>query len=171
MTYSMTQEAKLARGDTASAQPTIARRALTVCVTVAAAMLLSGCGEDPTADLKPWVSSVLERRGKPLEDLPPIRPYVVYKYQSSQIEDPFTPFYQTIIEEAERAISLANEAAPRWADCAIEDRVAIVVFRFLQEGPGRDRRDEAIHSLLDLCRDVQCRTRDGANVRRDRQAG
>lgn len=104
MTDSTTNEATQAQGAVACARPALTWRTLAVCATLAATTLLAGCGEEPTADLRPWVSSVLERKGKALEDLPPIRPYVVYKYQSKPIEDPFTPFYQTIIQAAERSV-------------------------------------------------------------------
>ena len=40
-------------------------------------------------------------------------------------KEPVGRVHQAGIEEAEQAIALTNEAAPKWADCPIEDRVAI----------------------------------------------
>ncbi|MGI9333476.1 MAG: pilus assembly protein PilP [Gammaproteobacteria bacterium] len=84
------------------------RRTLIIGAALGAAALLSGCSGDPTSDLRPFVKSTLAREGRPLKELPPIRPYVVYEYQSAEVEDPFTPFYLTIIQEAERALQPAD---------------------------------------------------------------
>jgi type IV pilus assembly protein PilP len=59
-------------------------------------MLVAACGGGSTADLRSYVADVKTRSGTPIEDLPPIEPYVVYTYpceDASQCNDPFEPFY------------------------------------------------------------------------------
>ena len=63
---------------------------LVVSVSVAA------CGGGSTADLRSYVADIKTRAGTPIEELPPIEPYVVYVYPCSdaiQCGDPFEPFY------------------------------------------------------------------------------
>ena len=64
--------------------------ALAVCVP------LAGCGGGSMADLRSYVAEVKSRPGSPIEELPPIEPYVVYTYPCDgaiQCVDPFEPFY------------------------------------------------------------------------------
>ncbi len=63
---------------------------------LAAAVLLTlgGCGGGSMSDLERYVSEVLSRPGGKIEPIPPLEPYVVYTYQSSDDVDPFEPFFQ-----------------------------------------------------------------------------
>jgi len=64
--------------------------ALAVCVP------LASCGGGSMADLRSFVAEVKTRKGTPIEELPPIEPYVVYTYPCDgaiQCVDPFEPFY------------------------------------------------------------------------------
>ena len=47
---------------------------LVVCVP------LASCGGGSMADLRSYVAEIKTRPGTPIEDLPPIQPYVVYTY-------------------------------------------------------------------------------------------
>ncbi len=63
---------------------------LIVCVP------LAGCGGGSMADLRSYVAEIKTRPGTPIEELPPIQPYVVYTYPCDgaiQCVDPFEPFY------------------------------------------------------------------------------
>lgn len=63
---------------------------LVVCVP------LASCGGGSMADLRSYVAEIKTRPGTPIEDLPPIQPYVVYTYPCDgaiQCVDPFEPFY------------------------------------------------------------------------------
>ncbi len=63
---------------------------LIVCVP------LAGCGGGSMADLRRYVAEIKTRPGTPIEDLPPIQPYVVYTYPCDgaiQCVDPFEPFF------------------------------------------------------------------------------
>lgn len=46
------------------------------------------------SDLRDYVAEVKKRKGSAIEELPPIEPYIVYTYQSSDAVDPFAPFFQ-----------------------------------------------------------------------------
>lgn len=50
------------------------------------------------SDLESYVSEVLSRPGGKIEPIPPLEPYVVYTYQSSDGVDPFEPFFQEVPE-------------------------------------------------------------------------
>jgi type IV pilus assembly protein PilP len=57
---------------------------------------LAGCGGGSMADLRSYISDIKTRPGTPVEDLPPIAPYVVYTYPCDgaiPCVDPFEPFY------------------------------------------------------------------------------
>lgn len=55
---------------------------------------LTGClPEKSMSDLQNYVSEMLARPGQRPEELPPIKPYVIYAYQSVDGVDPFEPFY------------------------------------------------------------------------------
>ena len=63
---------------------------LAVCVP------LAGCGGGSMADLRSYVADIKTRPGTPIEELPPIEPYIVYTYPCDgavQCVDPFEPFY------------------------------------------------------------------------------
>ena len=63
---------------------------LVVCVP------LASCGGGSMADLRSYVAEIKTRPGTPIEDLPPIQPYVVYAYPCDgaiRCVDPFEPFY------------------------------------------------------------------------------
>lgn len=55
---------------------------------------IGGCGGGSMSDLESYVSEVLSRPGGKIEPIPPLEPYVVYTYQSSEGVDPFEPFFQ-----------------------------------------------------------------------------
>ena len=57
---------------------------------------LAGCGGGSDADLRSYVAEVKTRPGGPIEDLPPIAPYVGYTYPCDgavPCPDPFEPFF------------------------------------------------------------------------------
>ena len=63
---------------------------LVVCVP------LAGCGGGSMADLRGYVAEIKTRPGTPIEELPPIQPYVVYTYPCNgaiPCDDPFEPFF------------------------------------------------------------------------------
>jgi type IV pilus assembly protein PilP len=65
-------------------------------VTLAMSVSLAGCGGGSDADLRAYVAEVKTRPGTPIEDLPPIAPYVVYTYPCDGVvpcPDPFEPFF------------------------------------------------------------------------------
>jgi type IV pilus assembly protein PilP len=58
---------------------------------------LAGCGGGSMSDLRDYVAEVKSRPGTPVDDLPPIEPYVIYAYPcdgSVECVDPFEPFFQ-----------------------------------------------------------------------------
>jgi len=72
-------------------------RAIRALVAVLAVCVpLAGCGGGSDADLRSYVAEVKTRPGTPIEDLPPIAPYVVYTYPCDGVvpcPDPFEPFF------------------------------------------------------------------------------
>jgi type IV pilus assembly protein PilP len=54
----------------------------------------SGCGGGSMSDLESYVGEVLSRPGGKIAPIPPLEPYIVYTYQSSDGVDPFEPFFQ-----------------------------------------------------------------------------
>ena len=63
---------------------------LVVCVP------LAGCGGGSMADLRSYVAEIKTRPGTPIEEPPPIQPYVVYTYPCDgaiPCDDPFEPFF------------------------------------------------------------------------------
>ena len=76
-----------------SRQSGVFRAILTVLIV---SVSLTGCGGGSTADLRSYVADVKTREGTPIEELPPIEPYVVYTYPCDgavECVDPFEPFY------------------------------------------------------------------------------
>jgi type IV pilus assembly protein PilP len=75
-------------------KPSTVLRALATILIVC--VPLAGCGGGSMADLRSYVAEIKTRPGTPIEDLPPIQPYVVYTYPCDgaiQCVDPFEPFY------------------------------------------------------------------------------
>jgi type IV pilus assembly protein PilP len=69
-------------------------RALAAALVVCAP--LTGCGGGSDADLRSYVAEVKMRPGGPIEELPPIAPYVGYTYPCDgavACPDPFEPFF------------------------------------------------------------------------------
>ena len=69
-------------------------RALAALLVVCAP--LAGCGGGSDADLRSYVAEVKMRPGGPIEELPPIAPYVGYTYPCDGVvacPDPFEPFF------------------------------------------------------------------------------
>ncbi len=76
-----------------SRQSTVFRALATILIVC---VPLAGCGGGSMADLRSYVAEIKTRPGTPIEDLPPIQPYVVYTYPCDcaiQCVDPFEPFY------------------------------------------------------------------------------
>lgn len=65
-------------------------------VMLAVCVPLAGCGGGSDADLRAYVAEVKMRPGGPIEELPPIAPYVGYTYPCDgavACPDPFEPFF------------------------------------------------------------------------------
>lgn len=54
-------------------------------------------------DLESYSQEVLARKGSRIDELPPIEPYEVYTYSSSDGIDPFEPFYKEEAAEQDRS--------------------------------------------------------------------
>ncbi len=63
-------------------------------LVAATCLVISGCGGGSMNDLQSYVDEVLSRPGGKIAPIPPLEPYVVYTYQSSEGVDPFEPFFQ-----------------------------------------------------------------------------
>lgn len=72
-------------------------------LAVAAALALGGCdsplvelvvGGKSMSDLNAYVTQVLSRKSRKVEELPPVEPYISYAYQSGEATDPFEPFFK-----------------------------------------------------------------------------
>ncbi|MDX1645104.1 MAG: pilus assembly protein PilP, partial [Thermoanaerobaculia bacterium] len=81
-----------------AANPSSPRAALCAAsraaLLAAAALALSGCVEQDMSDLRAYAQEVLSRKGTRIDELPPVEPYEVYSYSSSDGVDPFEPFYK-----------------------------------------------------------------------------
>jgi len=53
-----------------------------------------GCVDRNISDLEIYARDILSRKGTRIDELPPIEPYEVYTYSSSDAIDPFEPFYK-----------------------------------------------------------------------------
>jgi len=74
-------------------QSTVFRALATILIVCVA---LAGCGGGSMADLRTYIADVKTRPGTPIEELPPIAPYVVYTYPCDgavPCVDPFAPFH------------------------------------------------------------------------------
>ncbi len=57
-------------------------------------IMLGACAEHDMSDLEGYAQRVLARKGTRIDELPPVEPYEVYTYSSTEQVDPFEPFYQ-----------------------------------------------------------------------------
>ncbi len=87
-------------------------------ILIALCGILTGCVNRDKFDLEKFVAKVLERPGGQIEQLPPIKPYERYLYQSAEAHarDPFQSFLDT--KPAEEIASTGNTSAEqqRYAD-------------------------------------------------------
>ena len=79
--------------------PSVCRLARTAGLCVVAFTVLSGCVDRDMSDLQSYAQDVLSRKGTRIDELPPIEPYEVYTYTSSEGVDPFEPFYKEQLAE------------------------------------------------------------------------
>lgn len=58
-------------------------------------LFLSGCGNKEMAELQKYTENTLAKPGRPVEPLPPIKPYVRHLYTAEKegLRDPFEPFF------------------------------------------------------------------------------
>lgn len=65
------------------------------CFLIVFAIMLNGCGNKEMAELKRYTKSTLAKPGRPVEPLPPIKPFVRYLYTAEKegLRDPFEPFF------------------------------------------------------------------------------
>lgn len=61
-------------------------------IAIATPLVLNGCSGGSTADLHAYIKQVLGREGSRIEELPPVKPYELARYEGGK--DPFEPFYQ-----------------------------------------------------------------------------
>ncbi len=78
------------------------RRHLPRAALAALALALTGCVEQSMGDLESYSQDVLSRKGSRIDELPPIEPYEVYTYSSSDGIDPFEPFYKEVAPDQQR---------------------------------------------------------------------
>jgi type IV pilus assembly protein PilP len=69
---------------------------------------LTGCVEQSMSDLEAYSQQVLARKGSRVDELPPIEPYEVYTYSSSDGVDPFEPFYKEVAPGPTDATAMAS---------------------------------------------------------------
>ena len=94
-----------------SSPATVMRRGAIVLMGVAT-LGLTGCQDRSLSDLESYATRILARPGERPEELPPLEPYVVYTYQSTNEIDPFQPFYTGPTEEEKAAIASNNGIKP-----------------------------------------------------------
>lgn len=75
-------------------------------LAITAGLALTGCGGGSMNDLNSYVQEVLARKGGKIEPIPPLEPYVVYTYQSSEKTNPFESFLR---DEPEPDLTVAGE--------------------------------------------------------------
>lgn len=71
-------------------------RVLHAAIVAMVVVGLTGCVEGNMSDLETYAQQVLARKGTGIEDLPPVEPYEVYTYSSTDGVDPFEPFYKEV---------------------------------------------------------------------------
>lgn len=67
-------------------------------MVAAVCLAIGGCSGGSMSDLESYVSEVLSRPGGKIAPIPPLEPYLVHTYQSSDGVDPFEPFFQEVPE-------------------------------------------------------------------------
>ena len=72
----------------------IPARVLHAAIVAMVVVGLSGCVERNMSDLEAYSQQVLARKGSRIDELPPVEPYEVYAYSSTDGVDPFEPFYK-----------------------------------------------------------------------------
>lgn len=95
-----------------SRRPTSRGRTGWWLLAIGAGIVLSGCGGGSMRDLESYVQQVLARKGGKIDPIPPLEPYVVYAYQSSDGVDPFKSFLQQDPEESEKIQAGEGGVAP-----------------------------------------------------------
>lgn len=63
-------------------------------IVLLGALQLAGCGDNDMRDLQQYSKKILARGGSRIAELPPVEPYEVYAYASSDARDPFEPFFK-----------------------------------------------------------------------------
>ena len=65
------------------------------CLLVLVIFYLIGCGNKEMAELRHYIKNTLAKPGRPVEPLPPIKPYIRYLYNAEKegLRDPFEPFF------------------------------------------------------------------------------
>jgi type IV pilus assembly protein PilP len=84
-----------------STAPTIKRQirpaaasVVRVAILCAASIALSGCIDRDMSDLESYEQKILARKGSRIDELPPIEPYEIHIYASTDGSDPFEAFYK-----------------------------------------------------------------------------
>lgn len=90
----------------------------TALVMIAVSGLLTGCVNRDKSDLDKYVAGILERPGGQIEQLPPIKPYERYLYQSAEnnARDPFQSLINTVPEKVVAESSQTSAEQQRYAD-------------------------------------------------------
>ena len=83
---------------------------------VAIAFLLGGCGNKEMSELRQYTETTLAKPGRPVEPLPPIKPFVRYLYNAEKegLRDPFEPFFFGI-SGGESSEALEDNGQDRYA--------------------------------------------------------
>jgi type IV pilus assembly protein PilP len=76
------------------------------------ALTLSGCTDRDKRDLQLYAEEVLARKGSRIDELPPVEPYEVYTYASTDGTDPFEPFYKDRKEKIGKPEELGDGLKP-----------------------------------------------------------
>lgn len=91
-------------------QTRIVARTIILC---AAAIALSGCTDRDKSDLESYAQTILARKASRIDELPPVEPYEVYTYASSNGVDPFEPFYKEFTKPKEDQTTLGTQIGPK----------------------------------------------------------
>jgi type IV pilus assembly protein PilP len=91
------------------------RAAARVALLTVLAASIAGCVERNMSDLQAYSQQGLARKGTRIDELPPIEPYEVYTYSSSEGVDPFEPFYkEQLAEQTAPAASAGSGISPNF---------------------------------------------------------